>query len=239
MALIELENVTKSYFSDGVETPVLKGVSLKIEEGEFVAVMGPSGSGKSTILHILGFLDRPTAGAYRFSGKTIDELNDAELALLRNKEFGFVFQMFYLLPRTSVIDNVKLPLVYSGISEEKWDALAEQAIKAVGLEHRMHHDSAKLSGGEKQRVAIARALVNKPKVIFADEPTGNLDSRSGGAVMDILERLNEDEGITVVLITHETETAEHAKRIVRIKDGSIENDGKVESRKRVSEGYSK
>jgi len=239
MALIELENVTKSYFSDGVETSVLKGVSLKIEEGEFVAVMGPSGSGKSTILHILGFLDRPTSGAYRFNGKTMDELSDVELALLRNKDLGFVFQMFYLLPRTSVMDNVKLPLIYSDVPEEKWDELAERAIISVGLEHRMNHDSAKLSGGEKQRVAIARALVNDPKVIFADEPTGNLDSKSGGVVMDILERLNEEKGLTVVLITHETETAEHAKRVVRIRDGVIESDGKVEIRKKSSEGYKK
>lgn len=239
MALIELENVSKSYFSDGVETPVLKGVSLKIEEGEFVAVMGPSGSGKSTVLHILGFLDRPTSGIYRFNGRTMDELTDVELALLRNKDIGFVFQMFYLLPRTSVIDNVKLPLIYSGIPENRWEELSVEAIKAVGLEHRMYHDSAKLSGGEKQRVAIARALVNRPKVIFADEPTGNLDSKSGGIVMDILEKLNEEEGITVILITHETETAEHAKRIVKIRDGLIESDGEVIARKRTTEGYKK
>lgn len=239
MALIELDNVTKSYFSDGIETPVLKDVSLKIEKGEFVAVMGPSGSGKSTILHILGFLDRPTSGTYRFNGKTIDELSDTEIAVLRNKDLGFVFQMFYLLPRTSVIDNVKLPLIYSDVPEDRWNELAEKAVKSVGLDHRMNHDSAKLSGGEKQRVAIARALVNSPKVIFADEPTGNLDSKSGGVVMNILERLNEEEGLTVVLITHETETAEHAKRIVKIRDGVIESDYEVGARKRTSEGYRK
>ncbi len=239
MSLIELENIKKSYVSDDIETPVLKGVSLKIDKGEFVSIMGPSGSGKSTILHILGFLDRPTEGIYRFNGKTMDEMNDLDLAHIRNKEIGFVFQMFFLLPRTTVLENVMLPLLYSDTPEKNWNKLAEDAVKAVGLEHRMHHDSTKLSGGEKQRVAIARALVNKPKVIFADEPTGNLDSKSGGIVMEILEKLNTEEKITIILITHETETAEHAERIIKIKDGEIESDIKVLSRKKVSEGYVK
>lgn len=239
MALIELENITKNYVSDGIETPVLKGVSLKIEEGEFVSIMGPSGSGKSTLLHILGFLDRPTEGIYRFDGRTMDEMNDLDLAHVRNKDLGFVFQMFFLLPRTSVLDNVMLPLLYSNVPEKKWEKMAQDAVKAVGLEHRMYHDSAKLSGGEKQRVAIARALVNNPKVIFADEPTGNLDSKSGGIVMEILEKLNVEQKITIVLITHETETAENAERIIKIKDGEVESDRKVEHRRKVSDGYKK
>lgn len=239
MALIELENIIKNYVSDGIETPVLKGVSLKIEEGEFISIMGPSGSGKSTLLHILGFLDRPTDGIYRFDGRTMDEMNDLDLAHVRNKDLGFVFQMFFLLPRTTVLDNVMLPLLYSNVPEKKWEKMAQDAVKAVGLEHRMYHDSAKLSGGEKQRVAIARALVNNPKVIFADEPTGNLDSKSGGIVMEILEKLNTEQKITIVLITHETETAENAERIIKIKDGEIESDRKVEHRRKVSDGYKK
>lgn len=239
MALIELENIIKNYVSDGIETPVLKGVSLKIEEGEFVSIMGPSGSGKSTLLHILGFLDRPTDGIYRFDGRTMDEMSDLDLAHVRNKDLGFVFQMFFLLPRTTVLDNVMLPLLYSNVPEKKWEKMAQDAVKAVGLEHRMYHDSAKLSGGEKQRVAIARALVNNPKVIFADEPTGNLDSKSGGIVMEILDKLNAEQKITIVLITHETETAENAERIIKIKDGEIESDRKVEHRRKVSDGYKK
>ncbi len=239
MSLIELENITKIYASDGIETPVLKGVSFKIEKGEFVSIMGPSGSGKSTILHIMGFLDRPTDGLYRFNGKTMDEMSDVDLARIRNKEIGFVFQMFFLLPRTTVLENVKLPLLYSEVPEKNWQKLAEEAVKAVGLEHRMYHDASKLSGGEKQRVAIARALVNKPKVIFADEPTGNLDSKSGGVVMDILEKLNDEDKITIVLITHESETAEYAERIIKIKDGEVDSDRIVENRRKIGDGYHK
>ena len=188
--------------------------------------MGPSGSGKSTLLHIMGFLDRPTKGLYRFDGKTADDFSDDGLARIRNIQMGFIFQSFNLLPRTSVFENVKLPLLYSEMPENQWDKRVGEVIEAVGLSHRAYHEPAELSGGEKQRAAIARALVNHPEVIFADEPTGNLDSKSGQAVMDIIQGLNEDKGHTIVLITHETDTAEHASRIIRLHDGSIESDEK-------------
>ncbi|MFH0780197.1 MAG: ABC transporter ATP-binding protein [Parcubacteria group bacterium] len=230
MSLIEIKNLTKIFKDDGVETCALDGVSFKIEAGEFVAIMGPSGSGKSTLLHILGFLDRHTGGLYRFENKTIDDYTDEELAAVRNKKMGFVFQSFNLLPRTSVLENVKLPLVYSNVPPKDWDAIAEKAIKAVGMEHRMQHEPAQLSGGERQRAAIARALVNDPAVIFADEPTGNLDSKSGKAVMEIMQKLNNEENRTVILITHETDTAEHARRIIRVRDGRIERDALVKKR---------
>lgn len=230
MPLIEIKNLGKIYQDDGAETPALKSVSFDIDEGEFVAIMGPSGSGKSTLLHVLGFLDRPTSGTYRFAGKNMDEYTDNELAATRNKQMGFIFQAFNLLPRTTVYDNVQLPLMYSGVPEKEWDALTKKAISSVGLEHRALHESSQLSGGEKQRVAIARALVNDPYVIFADEPTGNLDSKSGGQVMDILQMLHNN-GKTIVLITHETYTAEYSERIIRLKDGDIELDKKVLIRK--------
>lgn len=229
MALIDVKNIEKTY-PDG--TRALRGLSFSISEGEFVALMGPSGSGKSTLLHILGFLDRPTKGEYRFEEKTMDEYGTDELAHIRNKKMGFVFQMFNLLPRTNVLENVKLPLLYSGIKESLWESLAKEAISSVGLMERIDHEPAQLSGGEKQRVAIARALVNSPTLIFADEPTGNLDSKSGEVIMDILEGLN-DKGHTVLLITHESYTAEHARRIIHIRDGEIESDAQVNSRRRV------
>jgi putative ABC transport system ATP-binding protein len=235
MALIEVEHLAKYYGEGESRTDALKDASFSIKEGEFVAIMGPSGSGKSTLLHILGFLDRPSSGTFRFDGKTIDEFTDVELAKLRNEKLGFIFQSFHLLPRASVLDNVKLPLVYSDVKESDWDKKATEAINAVGLEHRMFHDSVNLSGGEKQRVAIARALVNDPKVIFADEPTGNLDSKSGQAVMEILGDLNEKKKITIILITHETYTAEHAERIIHIKDGEVDKDFKVASRHKANE----
>lgn len=228
MALIEVKNLTKIYADDEVETKALGGVSFNIKEGEFVAIMGPSGSGKSTLLHVLGFLDKHTEGEYKFDGKTSEKYTDDELANIRNQEMGFVFQAFNLLPRTSVLENVKLPLLYSRIPQKKWEKMAMDAIKIVGLEHRINHEPAQLSGGEKQRVAIARALVNEPKVIFADEPTGNLDSKSGKIIMEVLQDLNENKGHTIILITHETYTAEHAQRIINIKDGMIESDRKVE-----------
>jgi len=235
MALLKAENLKKIY-EDG--TRALDGASLEVSGGEFVAIMGPSGSGKSTLLHILGFLDRPTSGKYRFEEKEMDEHSDEELAHVRNKKMGFVFQSFNLLSRTSVLENVKLPLQYSGRKEEDWDGLALKAIESVGLGHRAEHEPAQLSGGEKQRVAIARALVNEPQVIFADEPTGNLDSKSGQAVMEILQKLNEERGHTILLITHETYTAEHAERIIAIKDGTIESDRKVAARLRA-DGFKK
>jgi len=235
MALIELKNIVKQYGDGGEPTIALDGVSLNIEKGEFVAIMGPSGSGKSTLLHVLGFLDLPTSGEYKFNGKYLSDYSKEEVAKVRNKEMGFIFQAFNLLPRTSVLENVKLPLLYSDVDESEWDKLALDAIKAVDLSHRINHDSSQLSGGEKQRVAIARALILNPEVIFADEPTGNLDSKSGQIVMEIIRRLNEELGHTVILVTHETYTAEHAQRILRLKDGKIESDLQVEHRRHREE----
>lgn len=239
MPLIETIDLQKSYFGNEVETKVLRGVSFSMEKGDFVAIMGPSGSGKSTLLHILGFLDGLTSGQYLFEGRSVSDYNEEEIALVRNRKLGFVFQSFNLLARTSVLDNVKLPLQYSDVPEREWNERAREAVEAVGLSHRLDHDPSELSGGEKQRVAIARALVNKPEVIFADEPTGNLDSKSGQVVMDILQRLNEEQGHTIILITHETYTAEHADRIIRLFDGQIESDSKVANRKRARDAFSK
>ncbi len=233
MPLIEIKNLGKVYCNEGVETPALHGVSFNVDSGEFVAIMGPSGSGKSTLLHILGFLDRHSKGEYRFDGKTIDDYSKEEVAHVRNRKMGFVFQTFNLLPRTTVLENVKLPLLYSGIKESRWDGLARKAIEAVGISHRINHQPSQLSGGEQQRAAIARALVNDPQIIFADEPTGNLDSKSGQVIMEILQKLNEDERHTIILITHETYTAENAQRIIRLKDGEIEKDRLVDHRRKA------
>jgi len=230
MAIIEVKNLEKTYVNDGVETPALRGVSFSIELGDFVAIIGPSGSGKSTFLHLLGFLDTPTGGEYRFDGKTINDYSKEEIAKVRNKKMGFIFQTFNLLARTTVLENVRLPLLYSDTPESKWNELSRKAIEAVGLSHRINHESSQLSGGEKQRVAIARALINNPQVIFADEPTGNLDSKSGQIVMDIIQRLSEEQGRTVILITHETYTAEHAEHIFAMRDGKIESSRKINNR---------
>ena len=227
MSLIEVENLKKDYVNDEVVTRVLRNVNFKINGGEFVAIMGPSGSGKSTLMHILSFLDRPTSGLYKFEGRDIKNFDDNYLPSLRNQKVGFVFQSFNLLSRTTVLDNVKLPLIYS--NKKNYDGLAEGAIESVGLSHRLHYFTNQISGGEKQRVAIARALVNNPEVIFADEPTGNLDSKSGNTVMHILQKLNE-QGRTIILVTHEIDTANHAKRIIRLKDGEIISDEKVDNR---------
>jgi putative ABC transport system ATP-binding protein len=227
MDLIKVENLTKDYINDGVVTSVLHGLTFKIEPGEFVAIMGPSGSGKSTLMHILSFLDRPTGGSYEFEGKDTKSFADDYLAELRNERVGFVFQSFNLLARTSVLDNVKLPLLYS--KKKDHDGLAKKALDSVGLSHRLDYFTNQISGGEKQRVAIARALVCDPAVIFADEPTGNLDSKSGNTVMFILQQLN-NQGHTIILVTHEMDTANHAKRIIRVKDGNIISDDEVSQR---------
>lgn len=234
MTLLEVQQLSKEYKGEGITTPVLHEVSLSIAEGEFVAVMGPSGSGKSTLLHVLGLLDEPSSGKYFYKGKDVAMLASEDLAKIRNREMGFIFQAFNLLPKATILENVILPLFYSEVPDTEWRDRAEAAIAAVGLSHRTHYRAVQLSGGEKQRVAIARALINNPPIIFADEPTGNLDSRSGQAVMEILQRLNEDKGHTIILITHETYTAEHAKRIVRIHDGEIISDERVEKRQSVT-----
>lgn len=231
--LIEIKDLKKEYVNDEVVTKVLFGVDFKVEPGEFLAIMGPSGSGKSTLMHILGFLDSLSSGQYLFKGRDVSNLEDDELARIRNEEVGFVFQAFHLLPKTTVYDNVKLPLLYGKRPDA--DKLVRDAIRAVGLEHRINNLSNQLSGGEKQRVAIARALVNNPSIIFADEPTGNLDSKSGNSIMEILEDLNDD-GRTIILVTHETDTAKHAKRIIRMMDGLIAEDYNVSDRRSAKNG---
>ena len=226
--MIEVHNLQKEYAEEEeAPTRALRGVTFSIEKGEFISIMGPSGSGKSTLLQILSFLDRPTGGSYTFQGKSIDTMTDPELAQVRNKDMGFVFQSFNLLSRLSVYDNVEIPLLYSDISSAKRQTFVEEAVRSVGLEEKMYTEAGKLSGGQKQRVAIARALVTDPNIIFADEPTGNLDSESGLQIMEILASLH-DKGRTVLLVTHETQTAEFANRVIRMKDGMIESDEAID-----------
>ncbi|MBI2623246.1 MAG: ABC transporter ATP-binding protein [Candidatus Liptonbacteria bacterium] len=225
--MIVCTNITKTYGTGETATPVLKGISFTIKEGEFVAIMGPSGSGKSTLMHILGCLDTPTSGTYVLAGHDVSELSDDELAEVRKNKIGFVFQSFNLLPRASVLRNVALPLSYAGVPREKREAQAVRALAAAGLlEDRWHHLSNQLSGGQMQRVAIARALVNSPAIILADEPTGNLDTKTGEIVLGTFQELNRAHRHTIVLITHERYVAEHADRIIHIQDGAILKDAK-------------
>ena len=227
--MIDVQNLKKEYVAEEAITRALQGVTFGIEKGEFVSIMGPSGSGKSALLHILDFLERPSSGSYTFLGRSIDDMSDDELAHVRNKEMGFVFQSFNLLGTLSVYDNVEVPLLYSDVPASKRREIIEDAVRSVGLEEKLHTEAGRLSGGQKQRVAIARALVNDPGIIFADEPTGNLDSKSGLQIMEILEKLNK-RGRTVILVTHETQTAEFANRIIRIRDGMVESDTPVAPR---------
>ncbi len=230
MTLIAVKNLEKVYDNEGVKTRALVGASFDVEKGEFISIMGPSGSGKSTLMQCLGLLDRATGGSYFLDGKDVTQFADDDLAKLRNKKIGFVFQAFNLLPKTSVAENVELPLLYDNDPIESNATRVNAALEAVDMLHRAQYLSNQLSGGEKQRVAIARALVNDPEIIFADEPTGNLDSKSGLQVMAILQALN-DAGRTIILVTHETSTAEHAKRILFMKDGEIVDDQLVAHRR--------
>ncbi|HEY7487899.1 MAG TPA: ABC transporter ATP-binding protein [Streptosporangiaceae bacterium] len=223
-AAVEAVDVTRTYQMEGVGVPALRGVSVRIDPGEFVAIVGPSGSGKSTLMHLLGCLDRPTSGTMLIGGRDVASLSDTDLAELRNNTIGFVFQGFHLLARTSARDNVALPLVYRGVARAERRQRALAALETVGLGHRVGHRPGQLSGGEQQRVAIARALVGDPGVVLADEPTGNLDTKTGHEVMDLLERLNTERGVAVVLVTHEAEVAERAGRQIHIRDGVVESD---------------
>jgi putative ABC transport system ATP-binding protein len=221
---VEARDVARSYRLDGVSVEALRGVTLSIDQGDYVAIVGPSGSGKSTLMHLLGCLDRPTSGSLLLGGRDVAGLSDSELADLRNHTIGFVFQSFQLLGRTSALENVALPLVYRGLRRAERRARATAALDSVGLGHRLGHRPGQLSGGEQQRVAIARALVGEPTVLLADEPTGNLDSRSGADVMALLSRLNTERGVAVVVVTHDLEVAAHARRRIDVRDGLVERD---------------
>ncbi|HLW81673.1 MAG TPA: ABC transporter ATP-binding protein [Candidatus Acidoferrales bacterium] len=229
-AVIALDNVHKTYDLGEVQVHALRGVTLEIMRGEFVAIMGASGSGKSTLMNILGCLDRPTKGRYLLDGTDVSKLSKVELAHIRNRKIGFVFQQFNLLSRTTALENVELPTLYAGIPPEERVARAKQSLERVGLADRAMHHPAQLSGGQQQRVAIARALVNHPSILLADEPTGNLDSRTSVEIMDILQRLNEDEGLTVVLVTHEPDIAAYAQRALEFRDGKMRRDTRIQKR---------
>ena len=220
---LEAVDVTRSYVLEGVTVQALRGVSLTVEQGDYAAVVGPSGSGKSTLMHLLGGLDRPTSGVLRVGGRDVAGLSEDELAQVRNATIGFVFQSFQLLGRTSALDNVAMPLVYRGARRAERRARAQQALERVGMGHRLSHRPAQLSGGEQQRVAIARALVGEPQVLLADEPTGNLDTRTGEEVMALLEALNAEQGVAVVLVTHDLDVAARASRQIRVRDGLLDS----------------
>jgi len=220
MKILQLSNVSKTYGTDSHSVTVLKKVNLEIKKGDFTALMGPSGSGKSTLMHIAGCLDVPTSGKVIFENKDVSKLSEAELAQIRNKKIGFVFQSFNLIPRTTALDNVQLPLIYAGINTEKRKKRAQEVLEQLGLKERITHFPNQLSGGEQQRTAIARALVNKPSIILADEPTGNVDSKTGKEIIEIFKKLNKD-GNTVVLVTHDEKIAQNAKKIIKIYDGKI------------------
>jgi len=223
-AVIRLDHVHKTYELGEVQVHALRGVSLEVYPGEFVAVMGASGSGKSTLMNIVGALDKPTRGSYYLDGQDVSQLSKTELARIRNKKIGFIFQQFNLLKRTSALENVELPTIYAGLSPEERERRAKDALQIVGLGERSHHYPSQLSGGQQQRVAIARALVNQPSLLLADEPTGNLDSRTSVEVMDIIQRLNEEQGLTVLLVTHEHDIAQYAKRAIEFRDGRVRKD---------------
>jgi putative ABC transport system ATP-binding protein len=229
MNVINIKNISKTYIMGTEAVHALHDVSLQIDRGEYVAIMGPSGSGKSTLMNILGCLDTPSTGLYEFNGVNVSEMNDNELAKIRNKEIGFVFQTFNLIPRSDALHNVELPLIYGGINAHERKRLAAESLQHVNLGDRMHHRPNELSGGQRQRVAIARALVTKPSIILADEPTGNLDTKTGEEIMALLEELHHN-GNTIILVTHEEYIAEHANRIIRIRDGMVERDEMVQKR---------
>ena len=229
--LIELKNIHKSYPLDGFDLEILKGINLKIESGEFVAIMGPSGSGKSTLMNILGCLDTPSSGQYLLDGQNVENLASDQLAEIRNQKIGFVFQGFNLLSRTTAIENVELPMVYSGVDDAKRHKKAIEALNSVGLGDRMYHQPNQLSGGQQQRVAIARAIVNNAPIIFADEPTGNLDTKMSVEIMELFSKLNEDLKRTIILVTHEEDIALYAKRVIKIVDGEIQSD--IVNKKRI------
>jgi putative ABC transport system ATP-binding protein len=223
MALIETQDLWKTYVMGSEEIHALRGVSIAIQRGEYVAIMGPSGSGKSTLMNLIGCLDTPSQGSYLLNGKQVSQMNDDELARIRNEEIGFVFQTFNLLPRATALHNVELPLVYAGVTAKDRIERAKGALAKVELQERMSHRPNELSGGQRQRVAIARALVNNPSILLADEPTGNLDSKTGVEIMALFERLHAG-GNTIVLVTHEADIASHAHRVIHIRDGKVEND---------------